>query len=350
MRRMTKHRPPRWLRRLAVIGVLLTGTTAWAGSGTVVARARSVAASLQGFARVEPVALARLRVAQEGMVTGWKVLPGQAVDAEAVLGHLKGPAVEAMLARRRSALASARGERTAARKTLALEREKLSARLGTRENVYRAEAALAGARARFDTARSALRAAKDALILRAPATGTVLKVEVAAGERVEQGQTILTLQPADSLWLRAVFYGAEAQKVRVGMTGRFAPAAGGAAIPVTVRTVIGTAQSGGGRAVGMEATHPAPGWQSGEAGTVTLEGAKRTFLAVPTRALVLDGGRWWVLVHAPKGYRRQAVVPGPSYGTSTLIAQGLKAGDEVLVENAYLEFHRDFSRHYQLPD
>ncbi len=329
---------------------MLTGTTAWAGSGTVVAQARTVAASLQGFARVEPVALARLRVAQEGMVTGWKVLPGQGVDAGAVLGHLKGPAAEAMIASRRSALVGARGERTAARKTLALEREKLSARLGTRENVYRAEAALAKARARLDTARSALRVAKDALILRAPATGTVLKVEVAAGERVEQGQTILTLQPADSLWLRAVFYGAEAQKVQVGMTGRFAPAAGGAAIPVTVRTVIGATRPDGGRAVGLATARPSPGWQSGEAGTVILEGAKRTFVTVPTRALILDRGQWWVLVRTPKGNRRQAVVPGPSRGTSTLIAQGLKPGAEVVVENAYLEFHRDFSRHYQQPD
>ncbi len=283
-------------------------------------------------------------------MAGWKVLPGQSVEAGAVLGHLRGPAAEAMLARRRSAVAGARGELTAARKTLALECEKLSAQLSTRGNVYRAEAALAGARARLDTARAALLAEKDALTLRAPATGTVLKVEVAAGERVAPAQTILTLQPAGSLWLRAVFYGAEAQKVRVGMTGSFAPAAGGAAIPVTVRTIIGTIGPGGGRAVGLAAARPSPGWRNGEAGPVTLEGEKRTFVAVPTRALVLDAGRWWVLVHTPKGYRRQAVVPGPSRGESTLIAQGLKAGAKVLVENAYLEFHREFSRHYQQQD
>jgi hypothetical protein len=71
---------------------------------------------------------------------------------------------------------------------------------------------------------------------------------------------------------------------------------------------------------------------------------------VPTRALILDQGTWWLLVHTPQGIRRQAVVPGPSRGESTLIEKGLHPGAEIVVDNAYLLFHRDFSKSFQAPD
>lgn len=335
---------------LAGFAFLLIAHPVWAGGGTMVARTRTVTLSLQGFARVEPVTLLRLKASQEGTVAGLKVLPGESVQAGAVLGHLAGPAPRAMLAERRGEVAAARAALTAARKTLVLERENLKAHLSARKVVYQAEAAQTEAQAQFDSARSRLRAAQASLTLRAPAAGIVLSVEAAAGERVESGQTLLTMQPADDLWLTATFYGADAAAVRVGMIGRFASAYGGAAIPVQVRTIIGITKPGGGRVVGLTAISSSPDWHSGDAGTVTLIGGKRTLVAVPTRALILDRGRWWVLVHTPQGNRRQAVVPGPSRGESTLIEKGLKPGAEIVVENAYLEFHRDFSRRYQPPD
>ncbi|MGA7801920.1 MAG: hypothetical protein WCC36_14025, partial [Gammaproteobacteria bacterium] len=101
---------------------------------------------------------------------------------------------------------------------------------------------------------------------------------------------------------------------------------------------------------GLTATVPKPHWHNGESGTVTLEGASRTLVAVPTEALILDGGRWWVLVHTGGGNHRQVVVPGPSRGEWTTIERGLQPGTAVVVQNAYLEFHRQVSRHYQPPD
>lgn len=350
MRMLTGKTPSAKLLWLAVAALLLPAVHARANTGTVAARARTVVVSLQGFARVEPVALLRLKAGQTGTVAGLKVLPGEVLKAGAVLGYLEGPVAQAALARRRSAVAGAEAALTAARKILALERQKEASHLGTLKEVYQAETSQAEARARLDTARAQLRAAQEALTLRAPATGRVLNVEAAAGERMETGQTLLTLQPAGGLWLRADFFGTEAATVRVGMTGRFAPAAGGLVIPVAVRTVIGTTRPGGGLPVGLAATVPAPGWRIGEAGTVTLAGGRRTGVAVPTRALILDQGKWWVLVATSRGRRPQEVVPGASHGTWTVIAQGLEAGTKVVVENAYLEFHREFSRHYQAPD
>ena len=96
---------------------------------------------------------------------------------------------------------------------------------------------------------------------------------------------------------------------------------------------------------------PMPGWQRGAVGTVTLDGAKRAMVEIPTRALILDRAQWWVLVRTREGNRPQVVVPaGPSGGESTLIGRGLAPGAEVLVENAYLEFHRGISQRFQAPD
>ena len=76
----------------------------------------------------------------------------------------------------------------------------------------------------------------------------------------------------------------------------------------------------------------------------------RSLVSVPTRALVLDQGQWWVLVHSSTGDHRQAVVPGPARGWRTFIERGLEPGVQVVVENAYLEFHLGISKNYQPPD
>jgi RND family efflux transporter MFP subunit len=335
---------------LAAVGILGGTQPARAGSATATARARTVAVPVRAYARVEPVTVVPLKAAHAGIVAGLTIAPGEPVQAGAILGHLQGPPVEAAMARRSSDVASAQAETEAARKTLLLVREKRAARLGTLEEVYRAEAALAGAQARLGSARAQLAALQSSLALRAPESGTVLRLEAASGELMASGQTVLTVQPGGGLWLVADFFGGEVAAVRKGMEGRFLPADGSRAVSVKVRTILGTVDPGGGTAVGLVPTDRAPDWRNGVAGTVTLPGAKRTFTEVPTGALILDRGKWWVLAHGPEGYRPQVVVPRSGNGASTLIERGLAPGTEILVENAYLEFHRRIRRHFQAPD
>jgi RND family efflux transporter MFP subunit len=316
----------------------------------VTARALTINRHLSAYARVEPVAILKLKTTQTGIISGIRVLPGETVKAGTVLGRLTGPAVDALLAQHRRLAADAAAALTSAEKILAGERRKQAAHLTTQERIYQAETALAKARTASEKTRSQLRVARESLVLTAPGDGIVLTVDAAEGEQVQAGQTLLTLQPAGSLWLKAQFYGSDASAVRAGMAGKFEPADGGDSIPVKVRTVIGPVGPDGGLAVGLVATAPAPGWLNGEAGRVTLSGANLTGVVVPTRALILDEGRWWVLVRATHGNRRRQVVPGPSRGNLTLIEQGIEPGARVVVDNAYLEFHRDFSRQYQQPD
>ena len=152
------------------------------------------------------------------------------------------------------------------------------------------------------------------------------------------------------MWLRASYYGADATALQAGMTGSFFPAGGGNAIPVKIASVFGTLKPDGGESVGLLASTPAPGWLNGESGTVIVNGSARLLVVVPTRALILDQGRWWVLIHTNQGNRRQVVIPGSARGWQTFIVSGLKAGEQVVVANAYLEFHRGISKSYQPPD
>ena len=87
------------------------------------------------------------------------------------------------------------------------------------------------------------------------------------------------------------------------------------------------------------------GWLIAGGGVLFL-----AFSAVPTRALILDQGKWWVMVHTATGDHPQEVIPGPTRGWQTFIAHGLEPGTEVVVDNAYLEFHRSISQRYQPPD
>lgn len=311
---------------------------------------RTVTPHLRAYAQVAPVASVEVRALQAGVATGLDVLPGATVKAGQLLARLGGPDVDALATQRTMALASARSVLSTAQRTLAIEREKQASHLSTKEALDEAEAAEARARADFETAQAQLKALHQTEIVRAPADGVVRAVSAANGERLAQGERILTLVPSGGLWLQAQYYGADVSAIHSGMTGKFSPASGTAPISVEVRTLIGPVQPDGGQAVGLVASGPSPQWFDGEAGTLTLKGAERSLAAVPTRALVLDRGQWWVLVHTPQGPHRQAVTPGPSRGEWTLIEQGLAPGAKVVVENVYLEFHRAFSQHYQAPD
>lgn len=306
-------------------------------SGTVVVHEQSVTQRYQAYGQVQPVAVAGVRAVEAGVVSRL-VLPGMRVRAGQVLAVLTGPQAEALMAQRRAAL-------RAASMQLSADRRKLAVRLATRQAVAADEAA-------YETARGRLRVALKTLTLRAPAAGYVLAVDVADGEQVAAGRLILALQTGRP-WLKAVYYGEDALAIHPGMTGWFQPASG-AAVRVRVRTVSAALGPDGGEQVGLfpVAAHGrsvaalARTWRSGRWGTVTLSGATRPMVAVPSRALILDRAHWWVLVRTAHGDHRQRVVPGASRGWSTFIEQGLEPGEHVVVQNAYLEFHHGIASRY----
>lgn len=336
--------------RILCAGVLLAAAAVRADTNFVTVQAQSLTNQFVAYAQVEPVAVLPVRAATAGVIGGLNLLPGTAVRAGAELAHLQGPEIDAMLSQARAAMTSARARLDAAEKLLNVQRQQLAAHLGTHQAVYQAESALAEAHSALDAAQAQLQADRRMTNVTASVDGTVLAVNAADGERLAAGQTVLTLQPAEGLWLKAEFYGADAGAIRVGMTGEFTVAGGGKSVGVRVRRVFAAQSSDGGRSAGLIATNSTPGWFNGESGRVTLNGPVHSLPAVPTRALILDRGKWWVLLHTDQGNHAQTVVPGPTRGWQTFIEHGLQPGAQVVVENAYLEFHESIAQHYQPPD
>lgn len=339
----------RCLRTLAALGWLLC-FNASARQGLVTVQARTVTTHIRAYARVVPISETKLRAAMPGVVQGITILPGSTVKGGAVLGHLKGPGIEALLVQRRGAVAGDRAALRAANRSLASERQKRASHLSTSQSVSDAEAAVSQAKAKFSAAQARLAATEEQTVLRAPVTGTVLSIAIGNGERVGAGQAILTVQPPDRLWIEAFYYGTDFGTIHPGMTGSFVPADGGATIPVRVISVLARIDPGGGLPIGLRPTAKNAALPRGQNGTVILDGKPRKGVAVPTGALILDRGRWWVLVRVGQRDRRQAVSPVTRMDGETLVGQGLSAGMRVVVGNAYLRFHRDVARQYQPPD
>lgn len=326
--------------------------------GTVTVREQAAVAEYSAYAEVRPIAVVPVRALQAGTVTAMRVGPGAAVRPGEPLAILSGPEIQSALISRQGAVRSAATRLTAATRALEAERRQLAGQLSTRQSVAAARSAVAAATAALQSARAQLEVARQSSILRAPSAGTVIAVSAGSGQRVMAGQAVLTLQPSGSLWLEATYYGQDAAVIRVGMQGRFEPVAGSAAVSVRVASVVGALAADGGEKVGLLATGAGTGaaateaapWLNGEWGNVTVSGPMRRMAAVPTAALIVDQAKWWVVVRTPSGDRRQAVVPGQAHGWMTYIEKGLEPGEQVVVQNAYLAFHRDIARRYTPPD
>lgn len=316
----------------------------------VTAQVQAVTPHLVAYGQVEPISTVQITAAETGVVGGLRVIPGEHVRAGQELARLGGPAMGTLLMQDESNVRSAESQFEAAQKTLAIERGQLPLHLATRQSVHQAESSEAQAQTALDNARSKLSAARQMATLTAPSGGIVLTINSANGQLVSAGQAVVTLQPEGGLWLRADYYGAALHSIRVGMTGRFKPSGGGAEIAVRVCSSPAMLTAGGGESAGLCLAQQHTGWLSGESGTVMLDLPQQKLVAVPTRALVLNQGKWWVMVHTDKGDRPQQVVPGPARGWNTFLESGLAPGTRVIVNNAYLLFHANLAEQFQIPD
>ena len=336
---------------LLLAGTLRTATAA--GDTDVVAvRAQMLPRSWTAYGQIVPTAILPVRSIDPGTLRGLHVVPGSVVAAGDLLAQVAGPRVQSLLTAREQALRGAQAQESAAGRALAIARREWANQLATRQTVDTAQRDWQIARAAVRTAAAQLRAARALRIVRAPVAGTVIAIQAADGEELSAGEAILTLMPAGRLWIGAACYGADAAALHAGMTGRFRPAGGGDAIPVRVVSVASGIAADGRRTVGllpMSPTLPA-WWESGQWGTVEIEGPARRMAAVPTSALILDHGRWWVLVRTAQGDRPQEVTPGPTRGWQTWIASGLQPGQRIVVRDAFLEYHRGIAESFQPPD
>jgi multidrug efflux pump subunit AcrA (membrane-fusion protein) len=305
--------------------------TAQAPIGWVTVRATEQSPVLSGFASVQPGTPVTITALQAGLLASLAVAPGDTVQPGQTIGRLGGPQITA-------ALTTAQGASNVANAALAAERGKFADHLSTKTAVAQAEAAASSARADL----AALRAASS---LQSPVAGQVQSLAAGPGASLQPGQPVAVVQPAAGTWVKAVLYDPQAVALSHGMAARFIPANGSPAVSVALRGVQGNQADGG-----LVLAFSGAGLLPGEAGTLSLSMSPRPVLLVPSEALVLDDGRWWVMLHDAKGDHAVQVVPGTTEGTETPILSGLKAGDQVIVQDAALLYHRGIATQYQPPD
>ncbi|WP_298263492.1 efflux RND transporter periplasmic adaptor subunit [Acidocella sp.] len=316
---------PIWLMLAAFA---LTGQ---APSGWVTVHATQQSPVLSGFAAVQSGTDVTIIAQQQGVLTGVTVAPGTSVQPGQTIARLGGPEIAA-------ALAQAQGASNAANATLAAEQSKFADQLST-------QAAVAQAQANAQAAKARLAALQATTLLQSPVAGQIQSLAAGPGAALLPGQAVAVVQPDSGAWVRAVLYGPQAVTLAPGTAARFIPADGQPVQSVTLRGALNKQADGG-----VVLAFSGLVLQPGEAGMLSLALPPHQVLLVPSEALVLDDGRWWVMLHDAKGDHAVQVVPGAAEGAQTPILTGLAAGDQVVVQDAALLYHRGIAALYQPPD
>ncbi len=332
----------RW--RAALLAILTMPATA--APVTLPARAARYRPEVRAWAQVDALAPLVLSTSVAARVARVFVVSGQAVKTGQPLVMLAGPQFEGELSAARARWRSAQRELAAARRTAASAKRTYPV-VTNRETLDAAQAALAAAEGQATAAHAALTALQAQQTLHSPTSAMVSKVNAAAGADLQAGAPLLTLLPHGSLWLRVEVFGNQALPATA--TARFVPAGGGPAIAVQRVAELPARAPDGARVFNFAANGSAP-WRAGETGDLVWQGAPRAAVAVPSEALVLDAGRWYVLTDVHGKLAARAVTPGPTRGTDVLIIHGVRVGVPVVVRQAYLLFHRNFSAHYAPTD
>lgn len=302
---------------------------------TVTIESRPYQHQYRTYGEVEPRAVLTVRTGVTGMVQRVLVIPGMQVNAGQPLAMLGGPDYD-------TELTAAEARYRAAQSILKAVQQNYPQ--------FSSAEALARANAMFATRHARLEQVQAAGTLRAPVAGTVQSVMVTAGSRLSPADAILRLIPKNGLWVRATIYG-NAAGLRPGMLAVFRRDETAVPVRLRVQSIIPPLTVTGGVQVLCVARSTHPDWQDGEFGHVIIDaGAVTQLPVVPTAALVMDQGTWWVLVADADGLHRREVEIGPGRGDWTYIRHGVHTGERVVAVNAYLLFHADISRHYAPPD
>lgn len=171
------------------------------------------------------------------------------------------------------------------------------------------------------------------LTLAAPVAGTVLEQIAMPGQRLEAGSPVAHIARAGRLAIELQASREQAQALRVGD----ALGVDGCKTPARI-TALSPQLSSATQGVQLRAELTGREdclrinqfvqlrWQG--SATATGTGA----VSVPAAAVVQQGGRHYVFVRQPQGFRAVVVTLGTGGGSEVLITSGLRAGDEVAVK------------------
>jgi len=269
--------------------------------------------------------------------------------------HAGEPLVELQspeLGKARAELLAAQARLQLALRTLARKRALAAERIAPRREVEEAEAAATTARAEAAAAEAALRAlgisgadrqAHDSstFVLRSPIAGTVIDRSGAQGEMADPSRPLYRIADLSRLWLTVHAFERDAVRLAPGTTARVQFAALPGRTFTGPITSVGRQVEGQSKtvAVRVEIENPDGVLRPGMSATATLPIGEQVpgVLAVPAAALQRLAQGWCVFVPRPEGtFQVRPVGRGRDLSGTVEILSGLEAGDEVVVDGAFL--------------
>jgi|DewCreStandDraft_2_1066082.scaffolds.fasta_scaffold00022_7 cobalt-zinc-cadmium efflux system membrane fusion protein len=312
---------------------------------TVESRPGGEGATLLGELQVNEGAYAEVGPPISARVVSILAAPGQAVEKGQALVVLQ--SVE--LGKARSDYITAQARLELAQKTLARKQKLAAERIVPQREVQEAETTVRSAEADVRAARAALHALgageddsdSSTFTLRSPISGTVIERTAMQGQMADPAQPLFKIADLSRLWLTVRAFERDAVRVRAGGTARVTfPALPGQTFSGVV-TLVGKQVDPGSRTVpvrielanrdgllrpGMSATAWVPLGQPGG-----------NIVTVPTAALQRVQNEWLVFIpRGPDVFEMRPVGRGRDLGGEIEILSGLKPGEQIVVEGAFL--------------
>lgn len=316
-------------------------------TATVATRTGSLQTTVLGEIAPDQAHYAEVAPPIEGQIVRVLVEADAPVRAGTPLARLR----SAELGRTRAALLSATARRELASQTLERKRSLAGERIVSQREVQEADAAFRAADADARAAATALNALggtdepvegdASLFVVRAPIAGRVIERRAILGQFADSKTVLFTVADLSRVWVVAQAFERDAVNVRAGSVAHITLAAmPGDEFDGRV-ALVGRRVDAGSRTVPIriELSNQSGAFRPGMSTSVRLEvsGASRTILAVPAAALQRVGDRW--LAFVPKGpleYEMRPVGRGWDLGNEVEVVSGLRSGETVVVEGAFL--------------
>lgn len=311
----------------------------------VEARAGGEGVQLLGELRVNENRYAEVGTPIASRVVSVLAAPGQIVHKGQPLAVLQ--SVDIGKARAESITAQTRLD--LARKTLERKRNLAAEKIVSTREVQEAEASVASADAEVRSARAGLRALgagddssdTSEITLRSPLDGTVIERAALQGQMADPAQPLFRIGDLSKLWLVVHAFERDAVRLTPGSKAHISFAAlPGRAFTGNV-ALIGKQVDADSRTipVRMELPNSDQLLRPGMSATAWLPVGKTSeqVITVPVAALQRIENEWLVFLPTGQGtFEIRPVARGRDLGTEIEVVSGLKAGERVVVEGAFL--------------
>jgi cobalt-zinc-cadmium efflux system membrane fusion protein len=255
------------------------------------------------------------------------------------------------LGRARADRLSAEARRDLAQQTLERKRSLAAERIVAMREVQEAEAAFRAADAEARAASASLRALgvgeddsgddSSLFVLRSPIGGRVIQRQAILGQFADTSRPLFIVADLSRVWLIVQVFERDAVNLQAGNIAHITMAAlPGREFDGRV-TQIGRQVDAGSRTVPvrLELANPDGVLRPGMSASARLEinAGSQTVLAVPAAALQRVGQEWLAFVpRTPQEFDMRPVGRGRDLGNEVEVVSGLKAGETVVVEGAFL--------------